>query len=240
MVPGRGRLLDRPEPADHDAVPDPRRRRPREPRVRLSRSWADDDRGDEAAGGLHVAADGDGADARGRWQAVRRRHPTTGVADDSGRSPGGDGERRSADRGRAADHRRTRRLPPLAPETDPAAPGGPAGRRRARSDRHRSGDRHRADRAQPGLDRRPEARHPDEVRAGAVRLPAGGLHGAQASPQRSAAACRRSWRGWRPRGGSTSSWRRGWARRTRPTRSRCPSPATSRRRWGWRCWTSRT
>ena len=38
----------------------------------------------------------------------------------------------------------------------------------------------------------------------------------------------------------TSSCRRGWARRTRPTRSRSPSPTTSRRRWGWRSWTSRT
>ena len=85
-----------------------RGRRPREPRVRVSRSWADDDRGDEAPGGLGVAADGDGADARGRWQAVRRRHPTTGFADVSATSPGGLGERRSADRGRAADDPRTR------------------------------------------------------------------------------------------------------------------------------------
>ena len=100
--------------------PIPEGRRPREPRVRLSRSWADDDRGDEAPGGLRVAADGHGADARGRWQAVRRRHPTTGFADDSGRSPGGHGERRSADRGRAADNPRTRRLPPLAPRSGPA------------------------------------------------------------------------------------------------------------------------
>ena len=51
---------------------------------------------------------------------------------------------------------------------------------------------------------------------------------------------RRSWRGWRPRGGSTTSCRSGWARRTRPTRSRCPPPATSRRRWDWRCSTSPT
>ena len=132
MVPGRRRLLDRPEPADHDAVPDPRGRRPREPRVRLSRSWADDDRGDEAPGGLRVAADGDGADARGRWQAVRRRHPTTGFADDSGRSPRGSGERRPADRGRAADHPRTRRLPPLAPGRGPGRAAG-LGRARSRS-----------------------------------------------------------------------------------------------------------
>ena len=74
---------------------------------------------------------------------------------------------------------------PSPPDTDPARPGGPPVGR-ARSDRHRSGDRHRADRARPGLDRRPEARHPDEVRASAVRLSAGGLQGAQASPRRSA------------------------------------------------------
>jgi pyruvate,water dikinase len=37
-----------------------------------------------------------------------------------------------------------------------------------------------------------------------------------------------------------AAWRRGWARRTRPTRSRSPCPTTSRRRWGWRSWTSRT
>ena len=89
-------------------------------------------------------------------------------------------------------------------------------------------------------DRRPAARHPDEVRTGAVRLPAGGLPGAQAGPRRSA----------EPSGdhggdgghvvAQRAAATRGWARRTRPTRSRCPPPATSRRRWGWRCWTSRT
>ena len=34
--------------------------------------------------------------------------------------------------------------------------------------------------------------------------------------------------------------RRGWARRTRPTRSHSRSPTTSRRRWGWRSSTSPT
>ena len=48
VVPGRRRLPARPEPADHDAVPHPRRRRRGEPRLRLSRSSADDDRPDEA------------------------------------------------------------------------------------------------------------------------------------------------------------------------------------------------
>lgn len=50
----------------------------------------------------------------------------------------------------------------------------------------------------------------------------------------------RSWRPWRPPGGSMSTCRRGLARRTRPTSSRRPSPTTSRRRWGWRSWTSQT
>ena len=58
MVPGRRRLPDRPEPADHHAVPHPRGRRPREPRLRLRRSSADDDRPHEAPGALPVAADG--------------------------------------------------------------------------------------------------------------------------------------------------------------------------------------
>ena len=66
MVPGRRRLPDRPEPADHHAVPHPRGRRRREPRLPLRRPSADDDRPDEAPGALHVAADGPGADARGR------------------------------------------------------------------------------------------------------------------------------------------------------------------------------
>ena len=58
VVPGRRRLPDRPEPADHHAVPHPRGRRRREPRLRLRRSPADDDRPDEAAGALRLAADG--------------------------------------------------------------------------------------------------------------------------------------------------------------------------------------
>src|SRR6266536_3451212 len=57
---------------------------------------------------------------------------------------------------------------------------GAAGRLRVRPDRDRSGDRHRADRAQPGVHRRPAERHPDEDRTGAVRLPAGGFPEAQA------------------------------------------------------------
>ena len=75
MVPGRRRLPDRPEPADHHAVPDPRGRRRREPRLRLRRSSADDDRPHEAAGALPAPADGAPTDVRGRREAVRRRHP---------------------------------------------------------------------------------------------------------------------------------------------------------------------
>ena len=75
MVPGRRWLPDRPEPADHHAVPHPRGRRRREPRLRLRRSSADDDRPHEAPGALPVPADGAPADVRGRREAVRRRHP---------------------------------------------------------------------------------------------------------------------------------------------------------------------
>ena len=67
------------------------------------------------------------------------------------------GEIRSADRGRAADHPRARRLHPAA-----AGRGSPraAARRRAGPDRDRSGHRHRADRAQRGIHRRRGTRHP--------------------------------------------------------------------------------
>ena len=47
--------------------------------------------------------------------AVRRRHPGPGFASEPRRPPGGPGERRSAHRGRATDHPRTRRLHPVAP-----------------------------------------------------------------------------------------------------------------------------
>ena len=55
----------------------------------------------------------------------------------------GPGAVRSADRGRAADHRRTRRLHPVAPGRGSR---GRAAARRAGPDRDRSGHRHRADR----------------------------------------------------------------------------------------------
>ena len=126
------------------------------------------------------------------------------------------------------------------PSLPDEGPGGRAARRRAGPDRDRSGHRHRADRAQPGFHRRLEARHPDEVRIGAARLHPGGHPGAEADPVRSA----------EPSGvhggdgghvvAQRAAARSGWARRTRPTRSRSPSPTTSRRRWGWRSWTSRT
>ena len=82
MVPGRRWLRDRPEPADHHAVPHPRGRRRREPRVRLRRSSADDDRPHEAPRAVPVSAHGPPAHVRGRWEAVRRRRPETGVADE--------------------------------------------------------------------------------------------------------------------------------------------------------------
>ena len=106
-----------------------------------------------------------------------------GFAGEPRRPPGGPGEIRSADRGRAADRPRPRRLHPVAPGRGSRRA---AGRRRARPDRDRSGHRRRADRAQPGLHRRLEARHPDEVRIGAARLHPGGHPGAEADPVRSA------------------------------------------------------
>ena len=88
MVPGRRRLPDRPEPADHHAVPDPRGRRRGEPRLRLRRSPADDDRPHEAPGALRVPADGPPADVRGRRTAVRRRRHAPGFAGDPRRRRG--------------------------------------------------------------------------------------------------------------------------------------------------------
>ena len=79
MVPGRRRLPHRPEPTDHDAVPDPRGRRRRQPRLRVGRSPADDDGPHEAPRALRVAADRPPADAHGRRAAVRRRHRRPGV-----------------------------------------------------------------------------------------------------------------------------------------------------------------
>ena len=42
-----------------------------------------------------------------------------------------------------------------------------------------------------------------------------------------------------PLGGSTTSWRRGWAKNAADTLTQSV-PITSRRRWGLRCWTSLT
>ena len=69
-----------------------------------------------------------GADVRGRREAVRRRHPAPGLAGEPRRPPGGHGERRSADRGRAADHPRPRRLHPVAPGRGSRRAAGPAAR----------------------------------------------------------------------------------------------------------------
>ncbi len=112
--------------------PIPAAERPREPRLRLRRSSADDDRRHEAAGAFPVAADGLPADVRGRWEAVRRRHPGAGVAGEPRRSPGAPGEVRPADPGRAADHPRARRLHPIAPGRAPRR-AGPLAARQPRS-----------------------------------------------------------------------------------------------------------
>ena len=129
VVPGRRRLPDRPEPADHHAVPHPRGRRPGEPRLRLRRSSADDDRPHEAPRALRLAADDPPTHGRGRREAVRRRHAGAGLAGEPRRAPGGHGERRSADQGRAADRPRSRRLHPVAPGRGSRARRRPATRR---------------------------------------------------------------------------------------------------------------
>ena len=131
-------------------------------------------------------------------------------------------------------------IPSLPDESPGRPPAGGATLPRLRPDRDRSGDRHRADRAQPGLHRRVEARHPDEVRNGAPRLHPRGLPGAAADPVRSAEPPGvHVGDGGRRVAQRPTCWR-GWARRTRPTRSPSPSPTTSRRRWGWGSWTSPT
>ena len=66
MVPRRRRLPHRPEPADYHAVPDPRCRRRREPRLPLHRPSADDDRRHETPGAFLLAAVDPGAHVRGR------------------------------------------------------------------------------------------------------------------------------------------------------------------------------
>ena len=108
VVPGRRRLPDRPEPADHDAVPRPGARRRREPRLCVRRPWADDDGPDEALGPLHVEAHGAAADVRGRRAAVRRRDPGPGSTGEPARPPRGLRQGRPAHQGRAANRARPR------------------------------------------------------------------------------------------------------------------------------------
>ena len=78
VVPRGRRVLRGAEPADHHAVSDPAGRRRHQPRLRLGRSPADDDRPDEAARALHLAAHHTAADEHRRGQAVRRCHPDPG------------------------------------------------------------------------------------------------------------------------------------------------------------------
>ncbi len=112
VVPGRRWIPDRPEPPDHDAVPHPGGRRSREPRLRLRRARADDDRRHEAPGAFVLPHDDPGAHGRSRRAAVRRRHLATRVGSDPRRTPRGDRHRGPADAGRPRDRPRTRRLHP--------------------------------------------------------------------------------------------------------------------------------
>jgi rifampicin phosphotransferase len=89
---------------------------------------------------------------------------------------------RSADRGRAANHPRARRVHPAAPRRrSPRV----TVRRRVGPVRDRSGHCHRAGRAQRGIHRRLGTRHPDVVRRGAARLHPGRHPGAEADLVRS-------------------------------------------------------
>ena len=134
--------------------------------------------------------------------------------------------------GRAGNRDRSWRLRPVAPGRGPRwAPPACCAARTARPARDRSGHRRRSDRTHPGLDRRLEARHPDQIRNGAARL-----HSRKTSRScgascsiRTAHKC--SCLRWTRPPGSTSSRPRGSARRTRPTRSRSLSRTTSHPRW---------
>ncbi len=199
MVPGRRRLPDRPEPADHHAVPHPRGRRRREPRLRLGRSPADDDRPHEAARALRLAADDPRPDARGRRAAVRRRHPSAWRRRRAAPASWTRiGEIRSADRGRAADHPRARRLHPGAPGRRRSAGPPPARSRRPPIETDPAIVTELIERSEASRRRRSQRDIQDEVRIGAARLHPGGHPGAEAAPVRAAEPCRRSWRGWRP------------------------------------------
>ena len=120
----------------------------REPRLHLGRSPADDDRRHEATRPLGLAADDAPTHGRGGRSPLRRRHPGAGVAGDPCRPRRRVREVRSADRGRAADRRRPRRLHPAAPRTT-ARPGHPPVG-------HRPGPTGSSDRDRPGH-RRPSS-----------------------------------------------------------------------------------
>ena len=98
VVPGRRRVPDCPEPADHHAVPHSGDRRSGKPRLHLGRSPADDDRPDEAPRARLLAADHPAADGQGRRPAVRERHCDAGLACEPGRPAQARGPVRSADR----------------------------------------------------------------------------------------------------------------------------------------------
>ena len=151
----------RAKPDQADAVPNSRRSRRGEPRLHVSaRPRADDDRRHEARAraGPSSSSPPSARMYEARRAAVRRSSPNDWLRPATRAwSPGGPGERRSADRGRAADDPRTGRLHPVAPGR--ASRRG-ADRRSASPDRgpirH---DRRRSDRLllQALLDRHPES-----------------------------------------------------------------------------------
>ena len=147
VVPRRRRHLNRAEPANHHAVPNPRGRRRREPRLRVRRPPTDDDRSAETPRAVPVPTDRGPAHVRGRG-ALRRRHPAPGHAGHARGPPRGPRDVGPPHRGRVAHPRRTRGLRPRPPRRSPAAVLEPRPAGRDRSQRGRQ-----ADRGERGLDR---------------------------------------------------------------------------------------
>ena len=190
-----------------------------------------------APGALPVAADGRPAHVRGRREAVRRRHPGPGFASEPRRPPGAPGEIRSADRGRAADHPRTRRLHPVAPGRGPGrAPAGGAPAPIETDPAIVAEELIGRSQASIAALKRDIPTKSGSALLDFILADIQELKRILFDPQSHQvimAAMEATW--W-----LNEHCRRGWARRTRPTRSRSPSPTTSRRRWGWRSWMSRT
>ena len=213
--------------------PIPPRRRRGDPRLRLSRPSADDDRPHEAPRALRLAADDHARDVRGRRPALRRRHqPLASPATRAGMLELWD--LGPADPRRAPDHPRPRRL-------HPGDPGGGSRRRRRRGPSAPAPIEtdpaivteliERSQASIATLPRRDLDRRPDPTCSSSSWPTSRSSSGSSSSR----GAIRSSWRAWRPAGWLNERLQQWLARRTWPTSSRSPSPTTSRRRWGSRC-----